>query len=148
MKKIILALMVVLFLASCEDGQVISAAPNIDWTQIIDPFLATNTVNIIYSIQNTGKVEITGYSIIFEITAGGMALSNVTKGNRLILPGEISASPSLKPAGTTCDDCAISPGELHVDQTTYSLPEGVSVTDVGITKLHIWGEKDERVYEY
>lgn len=148
MKKIILAFMIVLFLASCEESQVISATSNIDWTQITDPFVGTNSLDIVYSIQNTGKVEILGYSILFEIQSGGATSNYGTKGNRQILPEETFSSPSLRPAGTTCDNCYISQGEILVDQISYSLPEGISVGDVQITKLHIWGERNERVYEY
>jgi hypothetical protein len=148
MKKIIVILMIVLFLASCSDD-VISATSNIDWTQISNPFEGSNSVEIVYSILNTGKVSILGYSIVFEIQYEGGTASYGTKDNRPILPEEISSSPSLKPASAGEEfKEPLLPGEIFVETTSQSLTEGIVIQDVKITKLHIWSEKEERIYEY
>jgi hypothetical protein len=142
MKKILLAFMMVLFLASCEEGQVISATANIDWTQITAPDAESSSLHIVYSIKNTGKEDITGFSIVFGYSGG--FVGSVPMGKMNISQREPTIFPATEKELTT----PILPGEIYVDEETYSLSSGTIIQSVEVSKLHIWSEKNERVYEY
>lgn len=148
MKKIIVVIMILLFLYSCDEDRFIAAQSNSEWTQTTDLSSGAGTLEVVYSIQNTGKETIRGYSIVFDIIGGGGTSSYETGNNQYIpIP---RGKPVVLPAGNinSPPDCAILPGEILVDIASFSLAEGVVIQDVQIGKLHIWSEYKERIYEY
>lgn len=122
MKKIIAAIMIVVSLLSCEDGCSIDAASQIEWTQVPDFTRDVSTLVIVYSIKNTGKKPITGYSIVFSIDS--------REGNAVD------------------KECFILQGEVLVEEASFELGEGIVIRDVQLSRLHIWSEQEERIYEY
>lgn len=122
MKKIIAAIIIVVSLLSCEDGRSIEAASQIEWTQVPDFTRDASTLVIVYSIKNTGKKPITGYSIVFSIDS--------EEGNAID------------------KECFILQGEVLVEEASFELGEGIVIRDVQLARLHIWSEQEERIYEY
>jgi hypothetical protein len=145
MKKIIVALIIIVSLLSCEDDRFIAATSQIDWTQVPDFTSETSTLVVVYSIQNTGKEPITGYSIVFSIDYGGGISNYYTRDSRHIS----QANPSILPAGNaTNSNCLILQGEILVDKASFKLGEGTVIQDVQLARLRIWSEHRERIYEY
>jgi hypothetical protein len=144
MKKITLVLIIALFLVSCteRDGNSIAAAANVDWTQVTDPGSEMSFLSIVYSIKNTGKEDLVGYSIVFEYS-GGFA-GSVPMGGVSISQGE----PDIFPVIEKELDDPILPAEIYVDEATYSLTSGTVISSVEVSKLHVWSENKERIYEY
>ncbi len=142
MKKIIVVLTIVLFLSSCDHEDSLAATSNIDWTQITDPGSGSSSLSIVYSIKNTGKEDIIGYSIVFSYS-GGFA-GSVAK-----VIGPISREgPTIFPVIEQELDSPILPGEIYVDEAIYDLSEGTIILSVEVSKLHVWSEMKERIYEY
>ena len=146
MKKAILVLIVVfmlsLFLSSCSHENSLAAESDIDWTQLTDPGSGASALNVVYSITNTGKEDILGFSIVFQYSGGfSGSISKVS--------GPISREGSaIFPVIEKELSTPIIPGEIYVDEATYNLTEGTVISSVEVSKLHIWSERKERVYEY
>jgi hypothetical protein len=146
MKKIILVLIVVLmislFSSSCSHENSLAAETSIDWTQLTDPGSGVSTLSVVYSITNTGKEDILGFSIVFQY-AGGFS------GSVIMARGPMSQEgATIFPAVEQELDDPILPGAIYVDVATYTLSEGTVISSVEVSKLHIWSERKERVYEY
>ena len=146
MKKIILVLIVVLmislFSSSCSHEDSLAAESSIDWTQLTDPGSGVSTLSVVYSITNTGKEDILGFSIVFQYS-GGFA------GSIIMARGPMSQEgATIFPAVEQELDDPILPGEIYVDEEIYTLPEGTVISSVEVSKLHVWSERKERVYEY
>jgi hypothetical protein len=142
MKKIIVVLIIALFLFSCEHDNSLAATANVDWTQIAKPDAESSSLNIVYSIKNTGKEDITGFSIIFGYSGGfvgavPMGRTDISQREPIIFP---AIEKELREP--------ILPGEIYVDEETYSLNAGTVIQSVEVTKLHIWSQNKERIYEY
>lgn len=144
MKKTIIAIITVLFLFSCNDEGFIAAEPNLSWAQTIDLSTGAGAVDITYSIQNTGKETIIGFTIIFEFSGSGGVSSYEIRNNQHLSQGK----PIISPATTNCTDCAIEPGQIFVDVASFNLADGIVISDVQVYSLHIWSEYKERIYEY
>ncbi len=146
MKKIILVLIVVLmislFLSSCSHENSLAAESSIDWTQLTEPGTGVGTLSIVYSITNTGKEDILGFSIVFQYS-GGFA-GSISKASGPISEEGSAIFPVIEKELST----PIMPGEIYVGEAIYTLAEGTVISSVGVSKLHVWSERKERVYEY
>lgn len=145
MKKTVVILIIavfisVLFLSSCGHDDSLAATANISWAQLTDA--ETNSLSIVYSIKNTGKEDILGYSIVFTYS-GGFASSIKKVGGRVM-----KDKPAIFPAIEQELENPILPGEIYVEEESYTLGEGTVVESVVVSKLHVWSERKERIYEY
>ncbi len=142
MKKIIVVLIIALFLSSCDHDDSLAATADVDWTQTTALASESSSLNIVYSIKNTGKEDIIGFSIIFGYSGG--FVGSVPMGGVRISEGD----PTIFPASEKKLETPILPGEIYVDEETYSLNPGTVIQSVEVAKLHVWSERKERVYEY
>jgi len=146
MKKIIVIIITILLLASCaeRDGHSLAAElTSFHWTQTSEPIGSNKrSLSVEYSIKNTGKEDIIGFSITFHYSTDSIA--SIVKLNDNLS----RKKPDVLPANEQNLDTPILPGEPYVHTEEYTLEEGTYVTNVEVTRLHVWSEWKERIYEY
>ncbi len=146
MKKIIVIIITILSLASCaeRDGHSLAAElTSFHWTQTSEPIGSnTGSLSVEYTIKNTGKEDIIGFSITFHYSTG--SITSIVKLNDNLS----RKKPNVLPANEQNLDKPILPGEIYVHTEEYKLEEGTNITKVEVTRLHVWSEWKDRIYTY